>query len=131
MTGGLIVSHGDYGRGLLHALEMIAGKQEKMAAVSLAEGEGLPDLLEKIRQEIGKMDINDIFLFVDMFGATPCNAASLLCSECGFPVIAGANLPVLLTFVLNRETEEKEVLLEQLSNAAKEGFRIVVKEDLI
>ena len=75
MTGGIVISHGDYSRGMVQALEMIAGKQEKLAAVSLREGEGLMELTEKIREAIAQMGGGDVILFTDMFGATPCNAA--------------------------------------------------------
>lgn len=129
MTGGIVISHGDYGRGMVRALEMIAGKQEGLTPVPLYEGQGLGELAEKIREEMGKMDAEDVILFTDMFGATPCNAASLLCAELGSPVVAGVNLPVLLTFALGREELKGEALLEQLENAAREGFRILRKKD--
>lgn len=129
MTGGIVISHGDYSRGMVQALEMIAGKQEKLAAVSLKEGEGLKELTEKIREEIAGMDGGDVILFADMFGATPCNAASLLCAELGCPVVAGVNLPVLMTFALGRGEYEGEALLEQLARAAEEGFRILREKD--
>ena len=130
MTGGIVISHGDYSRGMVQALEMIAGKQEKLAAVSLREGEGLMELTEKIREAIAQMGGGDVILFTDMFGATPCNAASLLCAELGSPVAAGVNLPVLLTFALSREELGTEALLEQLAQAAKEGFRIIREKEL-
>lgn len=129
MTGGIVISHGDYGRGMVRALEMIAGKQEGLTPVPLYEGQGLGELAEKIREEMGKMDAEDVILFTDMFGATPCNAASLICAELGSPVVAGVNLPVLLTFALGREELKGEALLEQLENAAREGFRILRKKD--
>lgn len=129
MTGGIVISHGDYAGGMVQALEMIAGKQEKLAAVALNEGEGLMDLAKKIRKELEKMGGGDVILFADMFGATPCNAASLLCAETGSPVIAGVNLPVLMTFALGREAYGREELLEQLAHAAREGFRILKEED--
>lgn len=131
MTGGIVISHGDYSRGMVQALEMIAGKQEKLAAVALNEGEGLAELTEKIREEIAGMGGGDVILFTDMFGATPCNAASLICAELGSPVAAGVNLPVLLTFALGREEFEGEALLEQLAQASKEGFRILREKDFI
>lgn len=131
MTGGIVISHGDYSRGMVQALEMIAGKQEKLAAVALNEGEGLAELTEKIREEIAGMGGEDVILFTDMFGATPCNAASLICAELGCPVAAGVNLPVLLTFALGREEFEGEALLEQLAQASKEGFRILREKDFI
>lgn len=129
MTGGIVISHGDYSRGMVQALEMIAGKQENLAAVSLYEGEGIQKLTEKIREAMAEMNTADVFLFADMFGATPCNGASLICAELGSPVIAGVSLPVLLTFVLGREELKREALLEQLENAAREGFRILREKD--
>ena len=69
-----------------------------------------------------------MILFTDMFGATPCNAASLLCAELGSPVAAGVNLPVLLTFALSREELGTEALLEQLAQAAKEGWTTLRQE---
>ena len=41
------------------------------------------------------------------------------------------NLPVLLTFALSREELGTEALLEQLAQAAKEGFRIIREKELM
>ena len=47
MIGGIIATHAGLANGFLEAVEMIAGKQENLLAVSLREGDGLEILRER------------------------------------------------------------------------------------
>ncbi|MDF9825873.1 mannose/fructose/sorbose-specific phosphotransferase system IIA component [Breznakia sp. PF5-3] len=131
MILGIIITHADFASGLKNAVEMISGKQEKLVAIKLLEGEGLPDVVTRIKTVKKELEVDEAVLFVDMFGATPFNSASVVCAESDDPVVAGVNLPLLLTFVLNREHMTKEELLVSLETTHQEDFKIIRKTDLI
>ncbi|MFQ7536772.1 MAG: PTS sugar transporter subunit IIA [Clostridium sp.] len=50
MIGGIIATHAGLANGFLEAVEMIAGKQENLLAVSLREGDGLEILIERLQK---------------------------------------------------------------------------------
>jgi mannose/fructose-specific phosphotransferase system component IIA len=53
---------------------------------------------------IDRLDTSQgVVVLVDLFGGTPCNAAALGARERLFPIVSGANLPMLLEILLNRE----------------------------
>lgn len=131
MIGGMIVTHGEFAPGIKHAVEMIVGKQDKFTAIALKAGDGFDQLLQRMQEELTNMNVKDCLLFVDLFGATPCNAASVLCSLTGCSVIAGVNLPILLEFITKREVCGKEVLIEKLKQCSKEDFRVIQQSDLL
>lgn len=131
MTGGIIITHAGFSLGLKEAVEMILGKQELLEAVVLREGNSMTDLKEAISEKIEAMKTEHIIFFVDLFGATPCNAASLLCAETGFPVITGVNMPVLFEFLARREESAPENIPEELKSVYEEAFHIIRQEDLL
>lgn len=130
MIGGIIVTHASFAGGIKEAVEMIAGKQEELAAVSLVEGDGMESLLTKIKEVRSHMKSEHVYLFVDLFGATPCNICSLLCSEGGYDVIAGVNLPLLLDFVIKRENTSKDNLRKELEETSKQDFHWITQQDV-
>lgn len=131
MTGGIIVTHAGFAEGLKAAVEMIAGKQEALEAIGLAEGDGLEILMEKIRETAKTMPCEKIWLFCDMFGATPCNAGCMLAAQEDYEVITGVSLPILLDFVMSRTAAEGKELRETIEQTAAESFRWITKKDLL
>lgn len=130
MIGGIIVTHASFAQGVKEAVEMIAGHQEELEAVTLQEGDGIESLLTRIKEVRETMKSEYVYLFVDLFGATPCNVCSLLCSEGGYDVIAGVNLPLLLDFVIKREGTPKDILRKELEETSKHDFYWLTQQDI-
>lgn len=130
MIGGIIVTHASFAQGVKEAVEMIAGHQEELEAVTLQEGDGIESLLTRIKEVRETMKSEHVYLFVDLFGATPCNVCSLLCSEGGYDVIAGVNLPLLLDFVIKREGTPKDILRKELEETSKHDFYWLTQQDI-
>jgi mannose/fructose/sorbose-specific phosphotransferase system IIA component len=93
----ILASHGQYACSALETLEMIAGKQHKMTALSLQYGEGIEEFLEKYEQVITGFPNSVFVIFTDIFGGTPSNAAlQLLFAKEDIQIFSGFNLPLLL-----------------------------------
>lgn len=131
MIGGIIVTHAGFGVGLQEAVEMIAGKQSALCAVALQEGDGLDILMERIQSSVQMMECDAYVIFVDMFGATPCNAACVLCAQLGYFVAAGVNLPLLLEFVTSREHVSIEELKISLHATSVQAYRWIDQFELL
>lgn len=131
MVGGIVITHGAFAEGICQSVEMIAGKQEKLKAIALTEGDGMELLIDKLKETIREMRCDKIFLFCDLFGATPCNAACMTAAQMNCDVIAGVSLPILLEFVTGRTTKSYKELKEAIERAGREDFHWITKNDLI
>jgi len=123
MVGMLIVTHGRLGEGLLDAMQMIAGPQEKVDFVSLKEVDSIDELKERILSAVKMLDDGSgVLVFVDMFGASPSNAAAYLLNE-NVEVITGVNLPMLLEIVSFRESSSLQELSANAMTAGVESIK--------
>jgi len=98
MIGLIVITHGDFGRQLVKAAQVILGEQKDVWALSLHEKDGLETLSErigKILKEGNKQSEGKIIL-VDMFGGTPANASLKFVNEQKVEIISGVNLPMLI-----------------------------------
>ena len=123
MVGMLIVTHGRLGEGLLDAMQMIAGPQERVEVISLKEGDSIDELKDKILNAVKTLDDGSgVLVFVDMFGASPSNAAAYLLNE-NVEVITGVNLPMLLEIVSFRESSSLQALGANAMTAGVESVK--------
>ncbi|MGB4687682.1 MAG: PTS sugar transporter subunit IIA [Coprothermobacter proteolyticus] len=119
----LIVTHGRLGEGLLDAMQMIAGPQERVEVISLKEGDSIDELKDKILNAVKTLDDGSgVLVFVDMFGASPSNAAAYLLNE-NVEVITGVNLPMLLEIVSFRESSSLQELAANAMTAGVESVK--------
>jgi len=124
----LIVSHGELAAGMLNALQMLTGEQERVAALGLLESEAPEDLVERVRESIDSLDDGDgVLIAVDLFGATPFHASSRLFLESDkkIEVITGVNLPMLAEIMVNREDASLEELVKQAYQAGLSGIQML------
>ncbi len=131
MIGGIIATHAGLAAGLLEAVEMIAGKQENLLAVSLQEGDGLEILIERLQKAAAMMEKEELVIFTDLFGATPFHAASVLSAQTGCHVVCGVNLPLLLDFTVKRESKSLEDIKESLHTVSENDYRWIEQSDII
>lgn len=125
MTRGIVVAHGEMARGMVTAVNRIAGRDDGALVAVSNQGKG-PD---ELRDEIGAMlGENPTVIFTDL-GAGSCTLAALgSCRDRGrVAVVSGVNLPMLIEFVFNRARPMPE-LLERLESKARDGIRVLVRD---
>ena len=123
MIGILVVCHGDLAEGFKQAVRLIVGERENFSTIGLYEGDPIDDLPRKIMAEVEKLDGGEgVLIFVDLLGASPFNATVKAVSQLEgrkIDMVTGANLPMVLEAVMQREGE---IDLAQLSaNVAEAG----------
>jgi PTS system mannose-specific IIA component len=124
----LIVSHGELAAGMLNALQMLTGEQEKVAALGLLESEAPEDLVERIREKVNEMDDGSgVLITVDLFGASPFHSSARLFLESDkkIEVVTGVNLPMLAEIMVNREDLSLEDLVKQAYQAGLDGIQML------
>lgn len=106
MVGVLIVTHGNLGRELINAAEMIKGPLDGVVFVSVDSVKGVEDLKKEITTSIKKLDAGDgVMILTDLFGGTPSNISLSFLREGKVEVVTGVNLPMLLK--LDARNEKK------------------------
>ena len=119
-TRGVLVGHGGMAEGLVDAVRTIAG-QDPAALVPLSnQGKAPQALSAEISALVGTAPA---IIFTDMGSGSCAMAARLTCRSAGpRAVICGANLPMLLDFVFNREMPLDE-LVERLLDRGRRGIQ--------
>lgn len=111
-TALILASHGTFAQGAAEAAQMIVGQQDNMGILSVTEDKDLAACIAELEEILAGLDTaQGVLVLVDMFGGTPCNAASnlLLQSEVPMELLAGFNLPVLLEVCSSREEPAAEL----------------------
>lgn len=117
MIGLVVICHEDMGAELLKAAEMIVGRIDAAAAVSIKQESAPEMLMEEIQRAIKKVDMKKgVMLFTDMFGGTPSNIALAFLGD-AVEVVTGANLSMLIKFANHRE----ERTLQELAKLVQES----------
>ena len=121
MVGILIVSHGSFAAGLLSAVELIAGKQEKVTTIGLHHEDGVEEFETKVNQALEDLDDGDgVLVFVDILGGTPSNVIFRSLAKREFKAIAGMNMAMVVQAVMMRDSMEKEELYKNVLEVAQQ-----------
>jgi PTS system mannose-specific IIA component len=125
MIGVVLATHGGLGEALIAAMEMIAGAQPRVAALSLQVADRLEDAAGRLQATVAGVDEGDgVLVLTDMLGGTPSNIClSLLGGAPPVEVVSGANLPMLLKAV---QTRREAGLAETAALVRKAGRAAII-----
>ncbi|MGX7058644.1 mannose/fructose/sorbose PTS transporter subunit IIA [Vagococcus humatus] len=128
MVGIILASHGKFAEGIMQSGEMIFGKQEKVAAITLMPGEGPDDLKAKFESTVKEFGADSEVLFlVDLWGGTPFNQANHLLDghEEKWAIVSGLNLPMLIEAYASRlSMESAHDIATHIIETAKDGVKV-------
>lgn len=126
MIGILIVTHGDLGRSLLDASEIILARPPESAmALSIDLTQNADLLHEKIAEALATLQESDgVLVLTDMFGGTPSNLSYSFMEVGRIEVIAGVNLPMLIQAIGWRKKKPLPVLAGDLEEFGKKSISL-------
>ena len=133
-TGLIFVSHGEFAKAALASAEMIAGKQEDVVALALAEDSSLEMMENWIKEAYDKLlaSCTDIIILADIYGGTPFNAISRNLAK-GMNAIAytGLSLPLVIDLLLSREISHEEIAskIEETHHMACQPIQVPIIDD--
>jgi len=117
MIGVLITTHGNLGKELIKAAELIRGSLKGIIHISVDQIKGVEDLKKEISAAIKKLDQGQgVLILTDLFGGTPSNISLSFIKDGKVEVITGVNLPMLLKLPDIRE----EMSLKEFAQYIKE-----------
>ena len=133
----VLVSHGEFAKGLANALAMLAGEKKEVIAVGLENGKTADEFAEVFKEAVSPITAEDeIILLGDLIGGSPLTTALNVINEKGLTnntvVLGGMNLPLALTTVLMKDNMDKEMLPQAVLGDAHEAlkeFKLASEDD--
>ena len=135
MFGVIVCTHSNLAAGLRDAVEMIMQKQEAFEVVGFQEGDNLEALSETLGAAVRKNQEEGLrtIVAVDLFGATPFNAAAIALAAEDAQVLTGANLPMLLELFSRRadsDGSDLEEIADDVAQMGKMGIKAVKMREM-
>jgi PTS system mannose-specific IIA component len=125
MIGVLIVTHQELAQALLSVVDLIMGRQEGMAAVSLDPTLPPENSMEQIKQGLTQVNNGDgVVIFTDMLGGTPSNLSLSFLQEGKVEVVTGVNLPMLMKLAHLRENNNLGEVAAALRESGRQGITV-------
>lgn len=122
----ILVSHGDLATGLKSTLEMIAGENESVYALSMAPDENpdqIADRFKKIFEEGNNME--DSYLIAsDLPGGSVNTAMMKYLTYDNVYIVSGVNLVFLLEYIFSVEQDVSEAITQSVSKARESLMQI-------
>ncbi|ABY91454.1 PTS system fructose subfamily IIA component [Thermoanaerobacter mathranii subsp. mathranii str. A3] len=128
----LIITHGNFGKGLLNGIEVIMGKQENVLALGL----NLGDNIELLRAEVEKIvreklrENKEVIIAVDLFGGSPFNVALYVMKNYDVKVITGVNMPMLIELLSSLNACDTKELINNIYKVGVDGIKVIEKNSL-
>lgn len=106
MIGLVIATHGNLGKELLTAAQMIIGPVINAASVSVLHESGMEEIRDAISAAVAQVggDGDGVIIATDMFGGTPANVSMTFLENQSIEVMTGINLPMVLKFFNSQES---------------------------
>jgi PTS system ascorbate-specific IIA component len=122
MTAILVITHGRLGEEMLAAATHVLGALPAgVRSLAVAPAQTGEEVAAAARAALAGMGTRDgAVIFADIFGATPCNAATRLGLAGDARVVSGVSLPMLIkALTLTAETPQR--IVEEALKAAQRG----------
>ena len=124
MIGLILTGHGDFSKGLISSLRMIAGEQSHIKAIVFDANEDLENYKKNIRNQIEDFleKYEGIIILTDIPGGTPFNISVIESENTkNLEVISGTNLPMLIDVTLKSQfIDDVHELTDEILNTGKE-----------
>lgn len=128
MIGILLITHDTLGESLIQCASHVLNKRpEQILQLGVAAGDDPNDLLPLAKQLLKLVDTGEgVLVITDIYGATPSNLAAKLLQPGKVEGVAGANLPLLLRAINNREKGMPN-LLTKATTGGRDGVLNMLK----
>lgn len=134
----LLVSHGEFARGLKSSLEMFAGdKAAEVIAMGLEKDETADHFGERFGQQLAEIDESDsLVILADIIGGSPLTTVCNILAEKerlqNVPILGGMNLPMALNAILLKDSLSGQAFVDTVlkeAGTALQQFKTVTEEE--
>ncbi|WP_320170108.1 PTS sugar transporter subunit IIA [Maridesulfovibrio sp.] len=122
--GIVLVTHGNFGKSLVDAAELIVGPQDYVSSVSVDVSQGIDAAMDFLKKTVAEVSNGvGVLVLTDMFGGTPTNLSLSMLQGEKIEVVTGVSLPMLLK-ALQKRNESLQTLADEVSKAGVKGIVI-------
>ena len=122
MIGLIIATHGNSSVELIKGAEMFAGPLSQCRAWTLNPGDDIQKGEQMLEEYVDELDQEELF------GGTPSNLATKIALRReNVETVTGVNLPMIIQFVTERETQTLDELVESCIETAQDGIKCPTK----
>lgn len=123
MIGILVITHGEFSKGIVQSMELICGKQPSLATLSLNIEDDVEVLAQTVRQRVDEMDEGEgVLILADMLGGSPANVSARILCRPRVSCLTGLNLPMLLEAVGSRDCCSLAELVPLCMESGQDGI---------
>jgi PTS system ascorbate-specific IIA component len=128
MIGILLITHDTLGESLLQCASHVLNKRpDQILQLGMAAGDDPNDLLPLAKKLLKLIDTGEgVLVITDIYGASPSNLVAKLLQPGKIEGVAGANLPLLLRAINNRE-KGMDNLLTKTTTGGRDGVLNMLK----
>lgn len=117
----LIATHGNLASGFRDSLSLIIGAPANLEIFQMTKEKSAADAENEVRKILDSKKGEQLMVFTDVFGGSVANLLTqFLLEGYEFELITGANLPMLLTALLEGEPSSSE---EPVKKSIQEGIQ--------
>ena len=129
MIGLIIATHGNSSVELIKGAEMFAGPLSQCRAWTLNPGDDIQKGEQMLEEYVDELDQEEgVLIMADLFGGTPSNLATKIALRReNVETVTGVNLPMIIQFVTERETQTLDELVESCIETAQDGIKQLLK----
>lgn len=126
-TGILIIAHAPLANALRDSLlHVFPEAHQGVHALDVSAHETPETTRTRLQDMLTAMQVPNILVLVDVFGATPCNVAQKAIDGVHTKLVAGVNLPMLLRTVNYRHEALDTLVARALSGGAQSIMQVAV-----
>jgi mannose PTS system EIIA component len=123
----LIVAHAPLASSLMAVARHVYPECSRVAAaVDVATGAAPEAVQAQIRAALADLGGDEVLMLVDVFGATPCNAALAVADGQRARVVAGVNVPMLWRTLCYAEMPLEDLVQRALAGATQGVMHVAV-----
>ena len=125
MIGIVIVTHKELAEALLGVWDLIMGRQEGIAAVSLDPNDPSEVSRQQIQQALARVNNGSgVIILTDMLGGTPSNLTLTFLETGKVEVVTGVNLPMLMKLAHIRDQSDLRQVALALQQSGQKGITV-------
>ena len=125
MIGLIIATHGNSSVELIKAAEMFAGPLSQCRAWTLNPGDDIQKGEQMLEEYVDELDQEEgVLIMADLFANL---ATKIALRKENVETVTGVNLPMIIQFVTERETQMLDELVESCIEAAQDGIKCPTK----
>ncbi len=127
MASLLLVAHAPLARSLQAVAQHVYPDcSGRLAAVDVEPGASLEATEALIRQALADLGPEEVLIMVDVFGATPCNAALAAADGLRTRVVAGVNVPMLWRTLCYADNALEDLVTRAVAGASQGVMHVAV-----